>query len=269
MFLILALLTVSLDVTNWLSGSCELFVAVSTVGVSLDIIYWFFASFKLFIGLSRFDVSLDANLPIGVSKGMIVLEDLVTSDKIWSSSSHSVHWGIIPLKNTTLHLSCQASPLKSVNSPSPHFLGNPPSILVFHEAPCKSQIFQWTPKNIKGFHLYYIWSFKNNEILSKNIPVWILKHHKSFKFERKHKIKASWLDWEILFSWENDVICHLWGRVKSLIRRQGSVSCWQIIMDIHSNTTWHKFQCNSFPTVYQECNKWRNYKCAVKIFKNF
>ena len=38
-----------------------------------------------------------------------------------------------------------------------------------------------------------------------------------FKYERKHKIKkVSWPDWEIRFSWENDVILHLWGLVKSL-----------------------------------------------------
>ena len=45
-------------------------------------------------------------------------------------------------------------PFKSANCPSPPFLGNLPSILVFHDPPPppKSQIFQWTPKNIKVFH---------------------------------------------------------------------------------------------------------------------
>ena len=43
------------------------------------------------------------------------------------------------------------APLKLVNCPSPLFLGNLPSILVFREPPPKSGILQWTLKILKFF----------------------------------------------------------------------------------------------------------------------
>ena len=48
-------------------------------------------------------------------------------------------------------LSCQAS-LKSENCPSPPFLGNPHSILVFCEHPPYKSDFLVNPQNIKVFH---------------------------------------------------------------------------------------------------------------------
>ena len=48
---------------------------------------------------------------------------------------HSVHWGATsPPSKPPPPLSCQA-PLKSANCPSPLFLGNPLSILIFSEPP--------------------------------------------------------------------------------------------------------------------------------------
>ena len=59
---------------------------------------------------------------------------------------HSVHWGVNPLKNTT-HLFLVKPLLKLANCPSPPFLGNPPSILVFHEPPpLKVRFFIEPPK---------------------------------------------------------------------------------------------------------------------------
>ena len=75
--------------------------------------------------------------------------------------STSVHWGITP----ALHLpplppiqkhhlfSLAKSPLKSANCP-------------------KSWILQWKPKILKFFILNSILSFKINQILSLNFPVW-------------------------------------------------------------------------------------------------
>ena len=50
-----------------------------------------------------------------------------------------------PSKTPPPPLSCQA-PLKSANCASPHFCGNPPSILVLREVPLKVRFFSELPK---------------------------------------------------------------------------------------------------------------------------
>ena len=58
-----------------------------------------------------------------------------------------MRWGInAPFKNTTPSF-LQSAPLKSANCPSPPFLGNPPTILVFREPlPLKVGFFSESPK---------------------------------------------------------------------------------------------------------------------------
>ena len=59
---------------------------------------------------------------------------------------HSVHWGINPpQKHYPLFLA--KPPLKFANWSSPPFLGNPPSILVFHEPPLNIGFFSEPPKD--------------------------------------------------------------------------------------------------------------------------
>ena len=76
-------------------------------------------------------------------------------------NNHSRQWGINRPPSKTLPSFLQA-PLKPTNCPSPPFLGNPPSILVFQDPPSKSRIFQPTPKILKFFVLNIILSFKSN-----------------------------------------------------------------------------------------------------------
>ena len=84
----------------------------------------------------------------------------------------SGHWGINPLKNTTV-LFFAKRPLKSANCPSrpPDFLGNPSIYIGFLWTPLKNWIFQWTPIMLKFLVLNPIHILKVTKFLAE-FPVW-------------------------------------------------------------------------------------------------
>ena len=104
------------------------------------------------------------------------------SEIFWA---HCMHRDINPLKNITPPLSCQAPPplnLQTVKAAP--FLGNPPLYWFFvnpSPPPPKSRIFQWNQIILRFFILNCILSFKSNEILSWNFPVWIFSYNREKK----------------------------------------------------------------------------------------
>ena len=96
---------------------------------------------------------------------------------------HSVNWGI------------NLSSFKNTNSGPPLFLQSPPlnllsQCLLFRQCPLyiglswiprKTRIFWLTPKILKFFIFHSNLSFKSNQLLTKNSPVWILSYDR-----RKH-----------------------------------------------------------------------------------
>ena len=103
------------------------------------------------------------------------------SEIFWA---HCMHRDINPLKNITPPLSCQAPPplnLQTVKAAP--FLGNPPLYWFFvnPSPPPKSRIFQWNQIILRFFILNCILSFKSNEILSWNFPVWIFSYNREKK----------------------------------------------------------------------------------------
>ena len=63
---------------------------------------------------------------------------------------HKVHWGYQPPLKTPPPLSCHAlpppPPVNQQTVQAPSFLGNPPSVLVFHETLLKVRFFSELPK---------------------------------------------------------------------------------------------------------------------------
>ena len=103
----------------------------------------------------------------------------IISEIFWA---HCVHRDIKPLKNHPSSF-LPSPPLNLQTVKAAPFLGNPPLYWFFvnPSPPPKSRIFQWNQIILRFFILNCILSFKSNEILSWNFPVWIFSYNREKK----------------------------------------------------------------------------------------
>ena len=103
-----------------------------------------------------------------------------------------------PPKKKKHHPILPSPPLKSANCPSP-FTDNPPSVVVLHEPPPKSWIFQWTFKILKFFIPNSILSFKSN-LVKIQFEFLVMTEKNIFAYKLFLSLNIS--DFNLFFMWK-------------------------------------------------------------------